>query len=79
MFVVERIEVIIIVINVHLFSVMKILEPFPNQWLWKSIEFKDFYIHFFTERDGWNSCFWLQFIEMGVTFDIRNEFLFLNT
>ena len=55
----------------------KILHFFCNKWHEKCSNSK-FTFDFFTERDGLNGYFWLQFIEKGIISQMCNGFLFMN-
>ena len=42
------------------------------------LEFQSLHLIFFTERDGLNGYFWLQFVEKGIISQMCSGFLFMN-
>ena len=75
MVVVVRIWSIIIVGNAHSIRVMKKFGTFSVTNGMKNARIPKSTFDFFTERDGLNGYFWLQFIEKGLIFQMCNEFL----
>ena len=78
MVVVVRIWRIIIVGNAHWIRVTKKFSTFSVTNGMKNTQISKFTFDFFTERDGLNGYFWLQFIEKGIISQMCNGFLFMN-
>ena len=77
MVVVVRIWSIIIVGNAHSIRVTKKFCTFSITNGMKNAQISKFTFDFFTERDGLNGYFWLQFIDKDLISQMCNGFLFM--